>query len=170
MILAFAGSNSSTSINHQLITYVSTLIEEVEVLKLTDYPLPIYSMDIERETGLPVNVKLLYDKLNQYQTFIVSLAEHNGGVTSFFKNSLDWLSRHEGKFLQGKSFVLLSTSPGGRGALSALEMGVNLVTRFKGEVLAKLNIGNFYEVFQEGKISDPKVLTALKATLVKLPT
>ena len=47
-ILAFAGSNSSTSINHQLVVATSNLIEfaQVDVVSLRDYNVHIFGVDI----------------------------------------------------------------------------------------------------------------------------
>ena len=52
-ILAFAGSNSSTSINHQLVTYAASLLNghETTVYKMTRYPFPMYSEDAEKNEG-----------------------------------------------------------------------------------------------------------------------
>ena len=52
-IIAFAGSNSSTSINHALVSHVASTIKncDVTVLTLTDYPLPMYGQDIENKEG-----------------------------------------------------------------------------------------------------------------------
>ena len=50
-IIAFAGSNSSKSINKKLVTYASSLFEnaEVEILDLRDYQAPVFSVDVEKE-------------------------------------------------------------------------------------------------------------------------
>ena len=54
-ILAFAGSNSSQSINKKLALYAAGLFENagVETLDLNDYELPLYSIDREKEMGKP---------------------------------------------------------------------------------------------------------------------
>ena len=48
-IIAFAGSNSSTSINQALVSHLASTIEncDVTVLELTDYPLPMYGQEIK---------------------------------------------------------------------------------------------------------------------------
>jgi len=40
-IIGFASSNSSSSINHQLVSYALKLVDNSEVIKLTDYIIPI---------------------------------------------------------------------------------------------------------------------------------
>ena len=54
-ILAFAASNSTQSINRQLLNYATTLIEgaEVEMLDINDYEMPLYSSDREAAHGIP---------------------------------------------------------------------------------------------------------------------
>jgi NAD(P)H-dependent FMN reductase len=60
-ILAFAGSNSSKSINFELLNYVSNRIQghKVKIQQFQQYELPIYSADREIEKGIPVNVKII---------------------------------------------------------------------------------------------------------------
>ncbi len=163
-ILAFAGSNSSTSINHQLIQFVGKLINEVEIdiIHLTNYNIPMYGMDIEKNEGVPKGVIDLHNKLQEAQGIIISVAEHNGNVTAFFKSVIDWLSRYNRTFLEGKKILLLSTSPGQRGGASALAITQNILSRFKGEIVAYYSLGNFNKVFKDGKIIDGETEGKLK--------
>jgi len=108
--IAFAGSNSSISINHQIVSYVATLSENTEVIRLTNYETPIYSYDIEKENGVPVGIIDLNNKLATADRLIISVAEHNGNLTAFFKNIIDWLSRNDKNFLNNKDIILLSCS------------------------------------------------------------
>ena len=52
-IIAFAGSNSSRSINKKLATYASSLFKnaEVEVLDLNEFEAPLFGIDVESEIG-----------------------------------------------------------------------------------------------------------------------
>ncbi|MFT5707446.1 MAG: chromate reductase, partial [Oceanospirillaceae bacterium] len=58
-LLAFAASNSTKSINKQLATFTTTLIEhtQVELLDLNDYEMPIYSEDREQASGIPAKAQ-----------------------------------------------------------------------------------------------------------------
>jgi NAD(P)H-dependent FMN reductase len=53
-ILAFAASNSRSSINKSLVTYASSLFEnaQVDVIDMNDYEMPIYSSDRIRDTTI----------------------------------------------------------------------------------------------------------------------
>ncbi len=161
--IAFAGSNSSKSINHQLVEYVSTLGKDIEVIKLTDYVSPIYSIDIEENEGIPSNIQSLNEKLQTADRLIISVAEHNGNLTAFFKNMIDWLSRNNREFLKDKEVIVLSSSPGQGGAASALQSAEKTLPYFGAKVTQTLSIGNFYKVFSDGKIIDAEIEKNIKA-------
>ena len=150
-ILFFAGSNSSKSINHRLIVFASSQIagHAVEVIKLTDYELPLFGEDIEREKGYSVDLKLLYNKLKNADALVISVNEHNGTVSAYFKNTIDWLSRLDRKFLEGKKVLLMSTSNGKRGAASALEYTKNILPRLGATVVESFSIPFYSENFSE---------------------
>lgn len=150
-ILAFAGSNAIVSINQKLVDFAASQVVgcNVEILKLTNYELPFYSEDIERERGYSVDLKMLYNKIKESDALIISVNEHNNSISSFFKNTLDWLSRLDRKFLEGKKILLMSTSSGKRGAASALEYTKNVLPRFGGEVVESFSFPSFSENFSE---------------------
>jgi chromate reductase, NAD(P)H dehydrogenase (quinone) len=146
-ILAFSGSNSSKSINHLLLTYAVSLIEnhEVKLIDLRDYDVPIFSTDLETNEGLPKNIKDLEKLISKYDVLMIALPEHNGSMSSFFKNILDWLTRVNHQFLKNKKLVLLSTSPGKHGAKFGLEHTASILPRFGGELIDTYNLGSFYD-------------------------
>ncbi|HET8885526.1 MAG TPA: NAD(P)H-dependent oxidoreductase [Salinimicrobium sp.] len=156
-ILAFAGSNSPTSINHQLVLHVSEKImeHEVNLIKLTDFNIPMYSIVLEKE-GIPEDVKNLYKMILDHDALIISVNEYNHNVSGFFKNILDWLSREDRKFLQEKKILLMSTSPGKRGGASAFEYAEHIFTFFGGEIIESFKFPEFYQYFnsEENKFSD----------------
>ncbi len=160
--IAFAGSNSSKSINQQLVTYVASLVDTSEVIKLTDYDIPMYGEDIETEKGIPTDIKELDSKLSEAQNIIISVSEHNGNISAYFKNILDWLSRHNRNFLENKKVILLSTSPGGGGGASALAIAKKTIPYFGGKVFDELSVGSFYDNFKDGKIVNEEIKEAIE--------
>lgn len=52
-ILAFAGSNSSTSINFKLVQHTTSLVQnnDIQILNMAEHPFPMYSEDHEKEKG-----------------------------------------------------------------------------------------------------------------------
>ncbi|WP_378187247.1 NADPH-dependent FMN reductase [Aquimarina sp. W85] len=168
-ILAFAGSNSTKSINHQLITYVvKEFIEhQVRVLTLNTYSLAIYSEDLERNEGFPGMALALHQDIADADALVIAVGEHNGGWSAFFKNIIDWLSRIDRNFLAGKKILLMSTSPGQRGAIGALEQAKNVLPRFGAEILESFSVPSFYENFsvEEQEITNETLLLGLKEVL-----
>ncbi len=155
-IIAFAGSNSKQSINKQLATYASSLVEEVKVtiLDLNDFELPIFGVDLEAEIGQPENAHKFLNQIKSADGIIVSLAENNGAYSAVFKNLLDWMSRIEGKTFFGKPMLLMSTSPGGRGGQSVLEIAKNRFPRHDANIIADFSLPSFRTNFSNGKIVD----------------
>lgn len=153
-ILAFAGSNSSTSINHQFVTHITGRINshDVNLIRLSDYEFPMYCIDTESETGFPENVQKLKDLIDNHDALVISVNEHNGAVSAFFKNVIDWLSRLDRNFLADKKILLTSTSPGARGAASSLEYTKNILPRFGGQVIESFSFPSFNDNFENDKI------------------
>ena len=121
-IIAFAGSNSSNSINYELVKYTVSLIDDhdIQLLNMANMPFPMFSEDDEREFGYKNSLIELKEDILESDGVIISVNEHNSNVSSYFKNLIDWLSRVERKFLLDKPVFLMGTSPGTRGAISAI--------------------------------------------------
>jgi len=83
-IVALGASTSRNSINKKLAAYAASLAnaDQVVVLDLNDYDLPIFSEDREKELGQPEAAKRFLDDLTQGDALIISFAEHNGSYTS----------------------------------------------------------------------------------------
>ncbi len=153
-ILAFGASNSKTSINVALANYAANQIinAEVNLLDLNDFEMPIYSIDREKEDGLPQLAKDFKQHIKDCDGIIISFAEHNGAYTAAFKNIFDWISRVEKDIWESKPMFLLATSPGGRGASSVLEIAVGKFSRMNLAPITHFSLPNFYENFEDGKL------------------
>lgn len=145
-ILAFSGSNSSKSINQTVINYLGRTFN-VATKSLQDWDIPMYSSDREESHGSPQVIKDFIEELKSYDHVIVATNEHNGYMSAFFKNILDWMSRTEMKSLEGKNVFVLSTSPGGGGGATANASLSKIMGYFGGTVTENLTIGSFYDVF-----------------------
>lgn len=163
-ILAFAGSNSRNSINKQLATYASSLVEDAQVtiLDLNDFELPIFGVDLEKEKGIPENAHKFLNHIKSSDGIIISLAENNGAYSAVFKNLFDWMSRIEGKTFFGTPMLLMAASPGGRGGQSVLEIAKNRFPRHEAKIVADFSLPSFGNNFSEGKIVDPNLDTELR--------
>ena len=148
-ILAFAGSNSKTSINAQLIDCVAETIQaaSVKTIQLTSFDIPMYDIDTENQKGIPIDVQLLKTEIQKNEGLIISLNEHNGSVSAFMKNILDWLSRADRNYLDGKKLLLMSTSPGAGGAAHALKYGQAYFPRVGGTIAESFSFPSFQSNF-----------------------
>ncbi|MEX0275512.1 MAG: NADPH-dependent FMN reductase [Flavobacteriaceae bacterium] len=148
-ILAFAGSNSSTSINFQLVRHTTRLIQghEIQLLDMSQMPLPIFSEDLEREEGYPHLIERLKTDIDSADGVILSTNEHNSYPSAYTKNVLDWLSRVERNFLGDKPVLLMSTAPGKRGGIGALGALEGMLPRFGGRIAATFSLPVFKDHF-----------------------
>lgn len=164
-ILAFAASNSATSINKALAEFAATLVPlaEIEILDLRDFDLPLYSVDLETEIGIPPAAKRFLDRIGAADAIIVSFAEHNGSYIAAYKNLFDWASRLDQRVFQGKPALYLSTSPGPGGAASVLAQAKGSARFFGAELKAAVSVGSFHQVFDltSGRVTDPAILAKL---------
>ncbi|PCJ94942.1 MAG: NADPH-dependent FMN reductase [Flavobacteriaceae bacterium] len=149
-ILAFAGSNASTSMNFKLVKYSAGIAKthDVELLDMSNLSFPMYSEDLEKADEFPDSVIAFKKKIEGAQGILISVNEHNGYVSAYFKNLLDWLSRLDRSFLEGKKVFLMGTSPGKRGAIGSLEAIAGLLPRFGAEMSATFSLPSFYDNFK----------------------
>ncbi|MDO6491046.1 MULTISPECIES: NADPH-dependent FMN reductase [unclassified Cellulophaga] len=166
-ILAFAGSNSSTSINHKLATFTAGILgnNDVTVLDMAKVTISMYSEDAEKNNGFSSELKEINDAIAKADALVISVNEHNSGLSSFFKNLIDWLSRLDRNFLEGKKVLLLATSPGKRGALSALKQAEGVLPRFGAEIVATFALPSFNDNFKDGILIESDVKTEYQAAV-----
>ena len=102
---------------------------------------------------------MLKTEISKHQGILISVNEHNGSVSAFFKNILDWLSRADRNYLEGKKILLISTSPGGRGAKSALEYAKSSLPRMGATIVNSFSVPSFQENFdlKKGLISNTEL-------------
>lgn len=152
-IIAFGASSSKNSINKQLANYVANQFQNanVDLLDLNDYEMPLYSVDKEKNQGIPELAKAFFAKLGNADLILISFAEHNGAYSTAFKNIFDWISRIDGNTFQGKQMLLLATSPGPRGGSTVLEIAKNRFPFQGGIVKGSFSLPSFYENFDAEK-------------------
>ena len=153
-IITIGGSSSKFSINKQLAEYAGGYVEAMKVINidLNDYDLPLYSMDIENESGFPTDLKTLNTLVEDADGIVLSLAEHNGAYSAAFKNAFDWLSRIEGKVWRNKPMLLLSTSPGPRGGQSVMDLALSRFPFNGGNIVGSMTFPSFGQNFKDGSV------------------
>src|SRR5688572_32525969 len=136
-IVAFAGSNSSKSINRQLVSFALTQFPEAEIrfLDLNDFEMPIYSIDKEEKSGFPKETGVFMNYFKEADGIVCSMAEHNRSYTVAFKNVLDWCSRVDLNIFAHKPMLLMSTSTGGFAAGNVMAMAKSFFPRAGANVI-----------------------------------
>ncbi len=152
-ILAFAGSNSSTSVNFKLVRFTTAQLEghRVQLLNLANFPFPMYSEDYEKEHGFLNSLIELKNDIQSADGIVISVNEHNGNPSAYFKNLIDWLSRLDRDFIRDSKVLLMSTSPGKRGGIGAHELVDKTLSRFGAEILSTFTLPSFYDNFDTEK-------------------
>jgi NAD(P)H-dependent FMN reductase len=129
-ILAFGGSLRRESFNQKLATIAAQGARaagaEVTLIALRDFPLPVFSEDIEAAEGLPATAKKLKQLFLEHHGLLISSPEYNSSISGALKNTIDWVSRAESDdepvlaAYIGKTAILCSASPGHLGGLRGL--------------------------------------------------
>ncbi|MEM8999039.1 MAG: NAD(P)H-dependent oxidoreductase [Bacteroidota bacterium] len=157
-IIAFAASNSERSINKQFAEYTAGQLTAVEttILDLNNFELPVYSVDLEKESGVPVNAIRFAQFIQEADGIIISLAEYNGLYTSAFKNLWDWMSRiGTPKVWQDKPMFLMGTSPSKRPGSYVMKVSQSLFPLFGANIIASFHLPSFNYFFRDGQIVEP---------------
>lgn len=158
-IITIAGSSSKKSINKTLATYAANKLKNVEIITidLNKYEMPLYSIDIETEYGIPQAAIKLDAIFEHSDGIIISLAEHNGSYAVAFKNILDWVSRINQKVWKNKPMFLMSTSPGERGGITVLQSAKSYFPFMGGNIISDFSLPSFYDNFSVSKITNQKL-------------
>lgn len=153
-ITAFAGSNSSKSINKRLVEYTLKSFPEFEInlLDINDLEIPIYSMDREKNTGIPEKAYEFRAQLAQSDAIICSLAEHNRAYTVAFRYIFDWCSRIDLNTFANKPMLLMSTSPGGFEGGNVMNLAKAFFPKSGANIIETFSLPSFYQNFPEADI------------------
>ena len=117
--------------------------------------------------GFPSEVIRLHSKIREADGIIISVAEHNGNITAFFKSIIDWVSRYDRKFLLGKKWLLFSAAPGRRGGASALAIAKKTLNYFKGDLIGTYSLSNFRSTLIDGDIIDESIKNEIDGLINK---
>ncbi|HEA23303.1 hypothetical protein LCGC14_2242220 [marine sediment metagenome] len=169
-IIAFGASNNSQSINKKFASFAADKLTgvEISILDLNNFELPIYSIDIEKETGVPANAIRFSELIQESDGIIISLAEYNGLYTSVFKNLWDWMSRiHTREIWYDKAMFLLGASPSKRDASNVMRISQELFPSFGAKIIASFHLPSFNHFFNDGRIIEPIKLELFNAELQK---
>lgn len=158
-ILSFAGSNSSTSINYNFLQYIKQYyINDMELLDLRTFEVPMYSIDQENESGIPKTVIELNNQIKNAEILLLATSEHNGSYSSYFKSTIDWLSRLDRDFCKDKVVIIVGTSNGRGGAASSIELSKRLMERLGAHVIGTFSLPSLGHVFENDRLIEEQEL------------
>lgn len=161
-ILMFAGSARKESVNKKLIQAAAEIArqkgEEVTLIDLADYPMPIYDGDSEEAQGQPESAHKIHDLIKDHDALVVASPEYNGLFSPLLKNTIDWVSRVDVKVFEAKVVAIISASPGGLGGMRGLPHLRTLLTNINVLVIPQqAAIGGAFSAFDEsGVLKDEK--------------
>ncbi|MBK7226371.1 MAG: NAD(P)H-dependent oxidoreductase [Saprospiraceae bacterium] len=166
-IFAFAGSNSSTSINKKLVVFSlrSFPNDQINLIDLNDYEMPIFSVDREKN-GFPKEASLFLENISDCDVIICSLSENNRNFSVAFKNVFDWCSRINPKVFQDKKMFLMTTSPGGFGGGNTMNLAKNIFLPLS-NIIQTFSLPKFYDNFDEKQgITNEALLAEFNAKIL----
>ena len=167
-VLVFGASNSKQSINKQFAVFAANSIKNVDlhIADLNDFPLPIFSVDLQKASGVHENAVQFYELVKQSDAIILSLAEYNGLHTAAFKNLWDWMSRipmdAPMQIWAGKPMFLLSTSPSKRPMSNVLRVSKELFPYFGAQIISDFHLPSYNHFFKNNEIIDDEQKAAFE--------
>lgn len=167
-ITAFAGSNSSHSINRQLVRFALTHFPnaQINLLDLNDFEMPVFSVDRE-EKGYPEQAYKFIQHMDEADIIVCSLAENNRSYSTAFKNVFDWCSRIDLNIFREKPMLLMSTSPGGYGGGNVMNAAKSFFPSCGANIVESFSLPRFYKTFDEQKgIIDPELLEEFESKII----
>jgi chromate reductase len=179
-LVAFAGSTRHGSINRKALAVAVEGARgagaDVTVLDLRDFRLPLYEAEIDAG-DFPQNATKLRDIFIAHHGFLIASPEYNSSVTPLLKNTIDWVSRHDGKLslvpYQGKTAGLVAASGGALGGLRGLVHLRSILGNIGVHVIPdQFAVSKANEAFDDsGKLKDPgqeKLLRGVGAKLAEV--
>ncbi len=152
-IALLAGSVRAGSINVKLAKAMAQkyreLGDDVTLIDLKDYEMPIYNGDYEAEHGAPQSTQDLAALLVEQDGILMVGPEYNGSLTPLLKNTIDWLTRTDNRdHIIKPVWSLGSCTLGPMSGLMVMRQMNYIMNRLKADVLQRqLGIGNAKDAF-----------------------
>ena len=90
-----------------------------------------------------------------------------GNYATVFKNIFDWMSRIDNKLWSDKPMLLMATSPGGRGGMTALEIAKGRFPYMGGNIVAEFSLPSFGSNFVDGSLVNDELNAKLIEEVTK---
>ncbi|MFJ3486119.1 NADPH-dependent FMN reductase [Pseudomonas sp. NPDC090202] len=174
-VLAISGSTRRGSLNQKLLNVAVqgalAAGAEVTVVSLSDYPLPFYDSELEKEQGVPVHALSLQKLLSEHDALLVASPDYNGGYTALLKNAIDWMSRPTPEKISGlalfanKAAAVISASPGPMGGVRSMLAMRGVLDKLGAVVIPQtFTLGAAHQAFGENdQLNNPQVDSEVRA-------
>ncbi|NKW91118.1 NAD(P)H-dependent oxidoreductase [Rhodobacteraceae bacterium R_SAG9] len=139
-LLGISGALRTDSTNSKLLREAARLYGADSYVE-ANLNIPLYDGDLESNTGIPEEVKLLVQQIAEADAVLISTPEYNGAVTGVLKNALDWISRHWEKPMVGKPTALMSAAAGRAGGVRAQTMLRSCLVAFRPRITLAPEVG-----------------------------
>lgn len=169
--LVFAASLREDSVNARLAALAAGIMEadgaSVDHAVMSDFEVPAYDGDLEREAGLPAGAEELHRRLLATDAFVIASPEYNASMPGVLKNLIDWVSRFRPQPWSGRHGMLMSASPsmvgGNRGAWALRVPLEHLGSRIYPDMFS---LARAHDAFSaDGALADARLQGRLESTL-----
>lgn len=169
--LVFSASLRESSVNGRLAALAAGIMEAegafVDHAAMSDFDVPAYDGDLEREVGLPPGAEELRRRLLETDAFVIASPEYNASMPGVLKNLVDWVSRFRPQPWSGRHGLLMSASPsmvgGNRGAWALRVPLEHLGSRIYPDMFS---LARAHDAFGPGgRLADPRLQQRLESTL-----
>jgi len=139
-LLGISGALRADSTNSKLLREAARLYGADSYVE-ANLNIPLYDGNLESNSGLPEEVKLVVQQIAEADAVLISTPEYNGAVTGVLKNALDWISRHWEKPMVGKPTALMSAAAGRAGGVRAQTMLRTCLVAFRPSITLAPEVG-----------------------------
>lgn len=134
---------------------------EIDVIRLSDFPMPVFDQDDETQHGPCSEVLEFRSRWRASHGVILGVPEYNGAMPGALKNAIDWLSRPQDGFgrldcFANKACGLVSASPGALGGIRGLPIARTILSGLGMHVLPDhVAVGGVQALFDsDGAMND----------------
>lgn len=144
-VLILPGSARGASLNRRLARDLARALRprfDVDLVDPADVELPLFNQDREHDPAVRPILKALHGRLLDADGLLVVSPEYNGSLSTYLKNTIDWVSRlariesqhgYPNPF-QGKPVLLACATAGWTGGRLGLQSAAQLFTYLGGRV------------------------------------
>lgn len=88
-----ADEGQNLKLAQQIKNQLDQLTSTNTLVNLISLQLPLYTISLEKEQGIPTQAKELYDQFTNSNGFFIVTPEYNGGIPPVLSNTIAWISR-----------------------------------------------------------------------------